>query len=121
MKPIQLRKKTIDIKFNDENGNEALVLYFDKGDENIKRIMNFDDEFEEIKKEFKGKEKDFDAQKDFLEKIYDTILQPGSFKKMQEFDSCFVNLLPYLLEIAIGIKEELEAEDLKALENKYLK
>ena len=121
MKAIQLRNTQLRIPFTDENGEEKAVLHFDRSDENIKRIMNFEQEFEEITKDFKGKEDNLDAQKEVLEKVYDSLLEEGAFSKLYEINKSTIVLSVYLLQIAIGIKEELEAEDLKAVEAKYLK
>jgi hypothetical protein len=49
------------------------------------------------------------------------MLGEGSYEKMYKLNPSVVIITQYLYMIALGIKEELESEDLKAVESKYLK
>ncbi|MGF1918795.1 hypothetical protein [Enterococcus faecalis] len=122
MKPIQLRKNTIDIPFINVDGTEAFTLHFEKTDENIKRIQNTEKELKILAKEIEGKEEaDLEDAKGFLKKTIDSILGDGSFQQLYDANPFVATVTVYFYQIALGIKEELEKEDLQAAESKYLK
>lgn len=126
MKVIKLRKNLIDIPFENENGETILLLHFDRTDDNVKRLYESFETlqkklaaFEAIEKE--GKDPDFDEQKKFVKETCDSILGAGAFDKIYKLNPSVIIVASYLYQIAIGIKEELEEEDLKTVESKYLK
>lgn len=122
MKPIQLRKNTIDIPFINVDGTEAFTLHFEKTDANIKRIENTEKELKVLAKEIEGKgESDLEDVKKFLKKTIDSILGDGSFQQLYNVNPFVATITTYFYQLAIGIKEELEQEDLQAVESKYLK
>lgn len=123
MKPIQLRKTTIDIPFLDDKGNEQLVLHFDRSDENIKRLYR---SFDEIKKQAEVFEKentddDFEEAAKFVKTTMDAVLGDGAFEQVYALSPSIFIVTTYFYQLAVGIKEELEQEDLQAAESKYLK
>ena len=121
MKPIQLRSNFIDADFKDSDGNIAFTIRFDRKDENIERLMNFEKEFEKLNENFKEETATLEEKKEYVKTIVDSFLEEGSFDKLYNSNPSLEIVMVYLFQIVIGIKEELEAEDLKALENKYLK
>lgn len=121
MKPIQLRSNFIDADFKDSDGNIAFTIRFDRKDENIERLMNFEKEFEKLNENFKEETATLEEKKEYVKTIVDSFLEEGSFDKLYNSNPSLEIVMVYLFQIVIGIKEELEAEDLKDLENKYLK
>ena len=120
MKPIQLRSNFIEVDFKDADGNVAFTIRFDRKDKNIERLLNFEKEFEELNKGFNEETATLEEKKTYVKTVVDSFLEPGSFEKLYTSNPSLEIVMVYLFQIIIGIKEELEAEDLKALENKYL-
>lgn len=126
MKPILLKSNKIEIPFQDANGNVVLTLWFDKGDEPLKRIEK---EFEKLKEteevmkgeEFKSVDAELEKGKESIKQVTDSLFGVGSFEKLYELNPSIYVVADYIYQISIGIKEELESETLKDVENKYLK
>ena len=120
MKTIQLDRTVIDIPF-EQNGEVVLTLHFDRSDENVKK-------FNKLQKELNTKMNQLEKRKDLpieeankvIKEIADGILGEGAFDAMYKLNPSTMIVAKYLYLIAIGIKEELEAEDFKAVEDKYL-
>lgn len=122
MKPIKLKKTTIDIPFLNEEGAEVLVLKFDRSDENIEALYRSFDDIQEQGERLESADAEvLTAIKEFLEKTIDTIFGEGSFDKLYELSPSVNIVAVYFAQMAIGIKEELEAEDISSVESKYLK
>ncbi len=126
MKPILLKSNKIEIPFQDANGNVVLTLWFDKGDEPLKRIEK---EFEKLKeteeflesKEPVSVDDTFEKGKESIKQAADSLFGDSSFEKLYELNPSIYVVAHYIYQIAIGIKEELESETLKDVEQKYLK
>lgn len=122
MKPIQLKKTVIDIPFVNSSGEEVLMLHFDRSQENIEK---FDDVFKELSDKIEQLEKQDDVTwreaEDFVRSAMDSTLGEGAYDKVFEISPSINLVTTYFYQIAIGIKEELEAEDIEAIESKYLK
>lgn len=126
MKPILLKSNKIEIPFQDANGNVVLTLWFDKGDEPLKRIEK---EFEKLKeteeflesKEPVSVDDTFEKAKQSIKQAADSLFGDGAFEKLYELNPSVNIVAHYIYQIAIGIKEELESETLKDVEQKYLK
>ncbi|HJF87146.1 MAG TPA: hypothetical protein K8V88_06885 [Companilactobacillus farciminis] len=125
MNVIKLRKNVIEIPFQDENGKEILKLQFDKSDEHVNQ---FQKDFNSFTKRFGGLEnttvdEDMEPEevKEIVKEFTDSMLGEGSFDAMYKLNPSTMIVTQYVYQIAIGIKEELEEEDLKAVEDKYLK
>ena len=120
LKTIQLDKTVIDIPF-EKDGKVVLTLHFDRSDENVKKFYKLQ---EELQTKIDGLEKQKDAPLDeankIIKQIADGILGDGAFDSMYKLNPSTMIVAKYLYLIAIGIKEELEAEDFKAVEDKYL-
>lgn len=122
MKAIQLVTNTIDIPF-EKDGEILFTLHFDRTDEN-KKMLN--KSFKKLEKKMNKLEKKgedevtIDEGIAFLKDVADELLGIGSFDKMYEVNPSFEIVAKYLYLIMIGIKEEFEDEDLKAVESKYL-
>ena len=120
LKTIQLDKTVIDIPF-EQDGEVVLTLHFDRSDENVKKFYKLQ---EELQTKIDGLEKQKDAPlaeaNKIIKKIADGILGDGAFDAMYKLNPSTMIVAKYLYLIAIGIKEELEAEDFKAVEDKYL-
>lgn len=122
MKAIQLVTNTIEIPF-EKDGEVLFTLYFDRTDENKKRLQKSFKELEEKMKEIEKKGEDnttLDEGVSFVKDVANKLLGEGSFEKMYEVNPSFEIVAKYLYLIMIGIKEEFEEEDLKAVESKYL-
>ncbi|WP_288394911.1 hypothetical protein [uncultured Vagococcus sp.] len=122
MKAIKLVTTKIEIPFLDKDGKEALKLYFDRSDENVERLeASFDGLKERAEKQQNSKEEESLAStREFLKDTTDSMLGEGSFDLIYELTPSLHIIAVYLYQIAIGIKEELESEQLEALEEKYL-
>lgn len=122
MKAIQLRRNTLDIPFLNESGEAVLTLHFDRSDENIEKFREtfpkLEKKIEEVEKS--DKEISIEETRDFLKETTDSFLGIGSFDALYQLNPSTNIVTLYLYQIAVGIKEELEAEDLKAVEKKYL-
>lgn len=122
MKAIQLVTNTIEIPF-EKDGEVLFTLYFDRTDENKKRVQKSFKELEGKLNEFEKKGEDdtaLDEGISFVKGVANNLLGEGSFEKMYEVNPSFEIVAKYLYLIMIGIKEEFEEEDLKAVESKYL-
>lgn len=122
MKAIQLVTNTIEIPF-EKDGEVLFTLYFDRTDKNKKRLQKSFKDLEEKMNGLTAKGEDtvtIDEAVDFLKETADKLLGKGSFDKMYEANPSFEIVAKYLYLIMIGIKEEFEEEDLKAVESKYL-
>ena len=126
MKPILLKSNKIEIPFQDANGNVVLTLWFDKGDEPLKLIEK---EFEKLKEteetmkgeQFESVDAELEKGKESIKQVADSLFGAGSFEKLYELNPSIYVVADYIYQIAIGIKEELEVETLKDVEQKYLK
>lgn len=115
MKPIQIKKTTIDIPFVDDEGNELLMLQFDRSDENIERFYNdYDDLMDKIQNA--KEDAKISEVRPLLKDITDAVLSEGAFDNLYKLSPSSHIVTIYIAQIFIGIKEELEKEDLKELE-----
>ena len=126
MKPILLKSNKIEIPFQDSNGNVVLTLWFDKGDEPLKKLEKEFEKIKETQKELEivgddDFESSFDKSKESIKQATDVLFGIGSFEKLYDLNPSISIVADYVYQIAIGIKEELESETLKDVENKYLK
>lgn len=126
MKPIRLRPTIIDIPFVNDQGEEILKLHFDRSDENIKRffaaIPGIEKKVEEIEKQAEEAENEADIKFDemaFMKDIADSFLGDGAFEKIHALNDSVFTAAKYVMQIAIGIKEEIEEEDKRAVFDKY--
>lgn len=126
MKPILLKSNKIEIPFQDTDGNVILTLWFDKGDVPLKRIEK---EFEKLKeteellesKESVSVDDALEKAKQSIKQAADSLFGGGAFEKLYKLNPSVNIVAHYIYQIAIGIKEELESETLKDVEQKYLK
>ena len=125
MKPILLKSNKIEIPFQDANGNVVLTLWFDKGDEPLKKLEKEFEKIKETQKELEivgdDFESSFDKSKESIKQAADVLFGIGSFEKLYDLNPSISIVADYICQIAIGIKEELESETLKDVQNKYLK
>ncbi|WP_407350046.1 hypothetical protein VNN41_06380 [Lactococcus garvieae] len=122
MKPIQLQKTTIDIPFVDAKGKEQLVIQFDRSDDNIKRLYASFDELEKTKNELSVTENEdiFEDTRDFIKNMMDPIFGSGTFDKIYALSPSSLIVVVYFYKMAMALKEELEMDDFKNFEEKYL-
>lgn len=119
MKPITIRPTVIDIPFVDSDRNEILRLQFDRSDRNMK---NFYEVIPEIEEQIRAVEKDPETEfdeKSFIKKLSDSFLGEGAFDKLYAVNNSTFMAAKYVLQIAIGLKEEMEDEDKRAVFDKY--
>lgn len=122
MKPIQLQKTTIDIPFVDAKGKEQLVIQFDRSDDNIKRLYASFDELEKAKNELSVTENEdiFEDTRHFIKNMMDPIFGNGTFDKIYAISPSSLIVVVYFYKMAMALKEELEMDDFKNFEEKYL-
>lgn len=96
---IQTKTHIIPIEIGD------VKLEFDMSDENIKRL--FDSENEIMKKISEVDSNDFDAQKKAIKEIIDAMLGDGSFDKLYNLSPSVFIVVEYFMQIAQGLKEEI--------------
>lgn len=80
-------------------------LGFDMSDENIEKL--FDSEHDIMKMIDEVDKNDFDAQKEAVKSIVDKLLGDGSFDKLYELSPSVFIVVDYFLQIAQGLKEEI--------------
>ena len=119
LKTIQLDKTVIDIPF-EQDGKVVLTLHFDRSDENVKKFHDLQEKLQKKIDELNEKEATIEETTEVIKEIADGILGEGAFDAMYKLNPSTMIVAKYLYLIAIGIKEELEAEDFKAVEDKYL-
>ncbi|MDG4973895.1 hypothetical protein OGZ44_06535 [Lactococcus lactis] len=122
MKPIQIEKATLDIPFVDSNGKTQLVIEFDRTDENIKRLYASFEDLEKTKNELSVTEDGnvIDDAKDFIKDIMDPIFGEGTFDKVYALCPSVVAAVVHFYKMSMALKEELEMDDFKNFEEKYL-
>jgi hypothetical protein len=121
MKAIQLKRNIIDIPFQDDEGKTVLTLQFDRSDEHVKEFHELFSDLEGRVSKLEKNGNDWDESEKVIKEIADAMLGEGSYEKMYKLNPSVVIITQYLYMIALAIKEELESEDLKAVESKYLK
>lgn len=126
MKPIQIKSNKIEIPFQDADENVVMTLWFDKGDEPLKRLEKEFEKIQKIEKTYKGNEYEtidaaLEKGKESIKRVADSLFGEGSFDKLYELNPSIYVVTDYIYQIAIGIKEELEAETIKDVEKQYLK
>lgn len=120
MKAIQLKKTVIDIPF-EKDGETVLTLHFDRSDAHVKQFYSLLDNLEKKVVSLEEKENlEWQDTEATIKEITDAMLGEGSFEEIYQLNPSLSIVTQYLYMIAIGIKEELEEEDLKAVESKYL-
>lgn len=121
MLKINIKKDYIPIPFINEKGEEEFELRFYKTDENIQRLMDYNDELDEIKKEENGEEEasSLAEQKERDQKTIDATLGEGSFEKMYGLSESLMNVRAYYMEICIGLLNELGYEEAGKTLEKY--
>lgn len=119
MLKINIKKDYIPIPFVDEGGKEKFELRFYKTDENIQRILDYNNELEETTKEDENAEPTLEEQKARDKKIIDATLGEGSFDKMYDLSDSLMNVRDYYVEICIGLLKELGHEQTSKALEKY--
>lgn len=119
MRTIQTRPTVLEIPFVNDKDEEVLRLYFDRSDENVNHFYSLIPDMEKRIKELdENPDIEFDT-KEFMRNIADSFLGEGSFDKIYEINNSTFTAAKYVYQIAIGIKEEFEEEDKRAVFNKY--
>ena len=96
---IQTKTHVIPIEIGD------VKLEFDMSDENIKKLFNSEHDIMKMIDEVD--KNDFDAQKEAVKSIVDKLLGDGSFDKLYELSPSVFIIVDYFLQIAQGLKEEI--------------
>lgn len=122
MKTIQLEKTTIDIQLASPDGKEKLIIQFDSSDDNIKHLYK---EFESLEKtKRKNAPKDvlegLEFGKNELQKAIDLFFGEGTFEKVYAFLPSVRKIDKFFVQVVAAIAEELEMDDFKNFEEKYL-
>ena len=80
-------------------------LEFDMSDENIKKLFNSEHDIMKMIDEVD--KNDFDAQKKAIKEIIDALLGDGSFDKLYDLSPSIFIVVEYFMQIAQGLKEEI--------------
>lgn len=96
---IQTKTHVIPIEVGD------IKLSFDMSDENLDKL--FDSEHEIMNTLSKVDKNDFEAQKKAIKKIIDEMLGEGSFDKLYDLTPSVFIVVEYFMQIAQGLKEEI--------------
>lgn len=96
---IQTKTHVIPIEIGD------VKLEFDMSDENLQKL--FDTEHDVMKKIDEVDKNDFEAQKKAISEIVDAMLGDGSFDKLYELSPSIFIVVEYFMQIAQGLKEEV--------------
>ena len=117
MAVIKLRSNTIDIPVEDSNGKELMVLKFDRSDAKKK---DFEKTFDKVMKIVEKAENITNAQiEKVIKESMNVLFGEGTYEQFYTYNPSVDIVALYLYEAAIIIKEQLEQEDLKAIESKY--
>ena len=120
MAVIKLRSNTIDIQVEDSSGKELMILKFDRSDAKKK---DFEKTFDKVMKIVDKAEKDESITNNQVEKVIkesmNVLFGEGTYEQFYTYNPSVDIVALYLYEAAIIIKEQLEKEDLKAIESKY--
>lgn len=122
MLKINIKKDYIPIPFINEKGEEEFELRFYKTDENIQRLMDYNDEVDEIKQAEDGEEEEMPSladQKERDQRTIDATLGEGSFEKMYGLSESLMNVRAYYMEICIGLLNELGYQEASKSLEKY--
>lgn len=121
MKPIQLKRTVIDVPFVDSNGTELLVLHFNQEQKNMENLESVFNELGEKLEELKGRDHvSWDEYADFVKKAFDSILGEGAYERVYDISPNISFIMNYLYQLAIGIKEMVEQEEVAMVKKKYL-
>lgn len=96
---IQTKTHVIPIEVGD------IKLNFDMSDENLNKL--FDSEHEIMNTLSEVDKNDFEAQKKAIKKIIDEMLGEGSFDKLYDLTPSVFIVVEYFMQIAQGLKEEI--------------
>lgn len=80
-------------------------LGFDMSDENLQKL--FDAEHDIMKKIDEVDKNDFEGQKEAIKEIIDALLGDGSFDKLYKLSPSVFIVVEYFMQIAQGLKEEV--------------
>lgn len=96
---IQTKTHVIPIEIGD------VKLGFDMSDENLQKL--FDAEHDIMKKIDEVDKNDFEGQKEAIKEIIDALLGDGSFDKLYKLSPSVFIVVEYFMQIAQGLKEEV--------------
>lgn len=120
MEAIKIRKTTIDIPFQNENGEVVETLRFDKSDDNIEKLRKTAEELETKLEELKNNPSS-DKSKEYIAQMFDVLFGKGAFTKIYAISPSLQIMIIYLAQIAQNIIEEEDQQELEALVEKYRK
>lgn len=121
---IQVESTFIPIDFTDEDGNVLASFRFDKSDDAQLRIVEAQNKLlKSVGLADSDSNYSLDNLKDDLEKALDTLLEPGSFKKLYSISPSWEIILFYMMKIFEVVAEQTH-NNFSGLNNslaKYLK
>lgn len=101
---ININKAYIPIPFVNDENETVFELRFYKTDENLQRLLNYNDEMKEIDKSDEG---NLEIQRKQIQEIVDATLGEGSFDKIYALDKSVLNVANYYTQIVAGILTEM--------------
>lgn len=113
---IQLVSNEISFPFVDENDKTIYTVTFDKRDENIKRVLNLQEELNQLEKI-----EDIDEAKVLLEECVDSMFGEGTFTTMYKHNPSVQAVSTYVLALGKAIQEEYFKDTERSLLNKHTK
>ncbi|MFW7409165.1 hypothetical protein ACODG4_04300 [Vagococcus fluvialis] len=122
MKPIQLKRTVIDVPFVDNDGNQLLLLHFNQEQENMENLEKvLSDLGTQVEKMKDQEETSMSEYGQVIKSAFDSILGDGAYDQVYEISPNISFIANYLYQLAIGIKEEIEQEEVDIVKKKYLK
>ncbi len=121
MKPIQLKRTVIEVPFVDNDGNQILLLHFNQEQKNMENLEKVLGELGENVEKMKNQEGISMSEYGYvIKKAFDSILGEGAYDKVYDISPNISFIANYLYQLCVGIKEEVEREEVEMVKKNYL-
>lgn len=121
MLAIQIESHIIKIAVQDADENELFIVEFDRSDDERqkleKKMTLFSKKYEKISDKDNY---DFKETKKVIAEAMDSVFSEGTFDKFYKYVPSTEMIAKYFYVLALEIQKVLEAQDLKAIESKYM-
>ena len=121
MLAIQIESHIIKIAVQDADKNELFIVEFDRSDDEREKLESKMTGFSKKYEEISNKETyDFKETKKVIAESMDSIFSEGTFANFYKYVPSTEMIAKYFYMLALEIQKVLEAQDLKAVESKYM-
>ena len=105
----------------DTDENELFIVEFDRSDDEREKLERKMTDFSEKYEEISNKETyDFKETKKIIAEAMDSVFSEWTFANFYKYVPSTEMIAKYFYMLALEIKKVLEAQDLKAIESKYM-